>query len=62
MSDIIELAAYFRRGDTKNSKLPSPEEGLRLIRAFAKITDPARRQEIIAMVQKVSSGDTENQG
>jgi hypothetical protein len=33
---------------------PQPEEGLRLISAFSRINDPARRAELIAQAEKFS--------
>jgi len=33
---------------------PTPEEGLRLQRAFARIVDPARRQELIEFAEQLA--------
>jgi len=45
---VVPLSDYVKR-------LPSPAEGLRLIKAFADIAEPKRRAEILAMVEKIAA-------
>ena len=37
------------------SPTPDPQEGVRLVRAFLRITDPAVRLAVVEMVEKMSS-------
>jgi hypothetical protein len=48
MADIVRLDTYLKR-------LPSPAEGLRLIKAFSKISDAKRRAKIIAMAEEAAA-------
>jgi hypothetical protein len=38
----------------------SSEDGLRLIKAFMRITRPSVRQRIVNLVQEIASGDTDS--
>jgi hypothetical protein len=55
-SNLVQLFAYFR--DPKSQQefgMAPPEESLRLVKMFSKITDSAKRAEIVAMVEKIAA-------
>lgn len=54
---ILNLAELLksRRKAAKAHETPSVDEGIRLIRAFARIRSPARRAEVIAMVEHMAA-------
>jgi hypothetical protein len=45
---VIQLSDFVKT-------LPSPAEGLRLIKAFSKITDAKRRAKVIAFAEKIAA-------
>jgi hypothetical protein len=60
-SNIVDLSAIIRRRDSDDDRKPSVEESIQLMRAFTRITDPARRKEIIAMVEQVAATSSTGQ-
>jgi hypothetical protein len=55
--NLVQLSPYLQaRVKTRNENgVPSPEESLRLVQAFSRIKDPTRREEVIEMVELVST-------
>jgi hypothetical protein len=52
---VIDLTEWFGRVARKREqRAVTPEEGWRLHRAFRRIADPKRREEIIALVERSS--------
>jgi hypothetical protein len=52
-SDVIDLIEWFGRAPRKREqRVVTPEEGWRLLRAFCRISDHKRREEIIALVER----------
>jgi hypothetical protein len=46
-----------RRGDDDEEGAPTPEEGVRLIKAFHRIKNAALRDDIVTWVEKLSQND-----
>jgi hypothetical protein len=55
--NLVELSPYLQaRVKTRNDRdIPSPAESLHLVEAFSRIEDPTRREEIIEMVELLST-------
>jgi hypothetical protein len=54
--DVIDLTEWFRRAPRKRERgVVASEESWRLIRAFRRISDCKRREEIIALVEMMAS-------
>jgi hypothetical protein len=61
---LIDLTQFFSASgrSRKDGSAPSPEEGLRLIRAFTKIKSPVRRAEAIAIVEQMAQKSSVRSG
>jgi hypothetical protein len=54
--DVIDLTEWFGRAARKREqRVVTSEEGWRLLRAFRRISDSERREEIIALVERAAS-------
>ena len=55
--NLVELSSYLQmRVKIRDaSGAPSPAESLRLVEAFSRVDDPTRREEIIEMVELLST-------
>ena len=54
--DVIDLTEWFGRAPRKREqRVVTSEEGWRLFRAFRRISDCKRREEIIALVEMAAS-------
>jgi hypothetical protein len=55
--NLVELSSYLQtRVKTRDERdTPSPAESLRLVEAFSRVNDPTRREEIIEMVELLST-------
>ena len=54
--DVIDLTEWFGRAPrTRERHVVTSEEGWRLIRAFRRISDCKRREEIIALVERAAA-------
>jgi hypothetical protein len=54
----LVMLSSFRRTRTAAKDVPSPAEGLKLVKAFLQIDDSKRRAEIIKMVEEASASKT----
>lgn len=54
--DPLDIAAVTSRFDPgRASSMPAPEDGIRLMRAFLSIREPAARQAVIEYATELSS-------
>jgi hypothetical protein len=50
--DVVDLTEWFGRVRKRKQCVATPDEGWRLLRAFRRISDQKRREEIIALVER----------
>jgi len=52
---VVNLSFKTSVKSRKEKDMPSPADGMRLLRAFSSIDDPARRAKIIEMAERMSA-------